>query len=132
MEPIRDENKNELKEEEIYYIAKNMYDKFKLINKSDYNLKLEEQKLELKKTIDKLTAFAYENNRKLARNKNKEKNNSDKNDKKKKKENNKNTINETVNKDSLDDQKVSPNKNEVTQEEVDEFCKLMKEYEYKK
>ena len=132
MEPIRDENKNELKEEEIYYIAKNMYDKFKLINKSDYNLKLEEQKLELKKTIDKLTAFAYENNRKLARNKNKEKNNSDKNDKKKKKENNKNTINETDNKDSLDDQNVSPNKNEVTQEEVDEFCKLMKEYEYRK
>ena len=131
-EPIRNENKNEIEEEEIYYVAKNMYDKFKLINKSEYNLKIEEQNLKIKKTLDKLTAFAYEKNKKLARNKNKDKNKSDKNDKKKKKDNNKNTINETDNKNDEDEQKVNPIDKEVTQEEIDDLCKLMKEYEYRK
>lgn len=131
-EPIRDENKNELKEEEIYYVAKNMYDKFKLINKSEYDLKIEEQKLELKKIIDKLTAFAYEKRKKLTRNKNKEKNKSDKNDKKKKNENNTNTKNEGDNKDNEDEKNATPNENEVTQEEIDDFCKLMNEFEYRK
>ena len=131
-DPIRDENKNELEEEEIYYVAKNMYDKFKLINKSEYNLKLEEKKLELKKIIDRLTAFAYEKDKKLARNKNKEKNKQDKNDKKKKKDNNKNIISEADNKDNADEKNNTPNKNEVTQEEIDDFCSLMNEYEYRK
>ena len=128
MDPICNENKNELKEEEIFYVAKSMYDKFKLIDKSEYDLKIEEQKLQLKKIIDKLTAFAYKN--KLARNKQKEKNISDKSNKKKK--NNKNAIKEDDIKDNEEEEKVNPNEIEVTQEEIDDFCQFMKIIEYRK
>ena len=50
-------NKDLLEEEDIYFIIKNMYDKFIYINKSDYDLQNEEKKIIIKKIIDKLTSF---------------------------------------------------------------------------
>lgn len=57
-EVIKNPDNNNLKEEEIYFIVKNMYDKFDLIKK-EYILEIEYKKMELKKIIDKLFSFCY-------------------------------------------------------------------------
>jgi len=56
---INNDYKNNLDEEGIFFVTKNMYEKFKLINKNNYNLVVEEKLLEIKKTFDKLTAYGF-------------------------------------------------------------------------
>ena len=48
-----------LQEEDIFYIVKKMYN-FKLIDQSNYVIKIEKEKLKLKEKIDKLTRYASE------------------------------------------------------------------------
>ena len=50
-------DKDYLEEEDIYYIIKNMYEKFKLINRDNYNLEVEAKKLEIKEIFNKLISF---------------------------------------------------------------------------
>ena len=38
-------NKDLLDEEEIFFIVKNMYEKFKIINRNNYDLEIEEKKI---------------------------------------------------------------------------------------
>ena len=52
--------KYKLDEEGIFFVTKNMYENFKLIDKNNYNLAFEEKLLEIKKTFDKLTSFGFQ------------------------------------------------------------------------
>jgi hypothetical protein len=54
---IQNDYKYNLDEEGIFFVTKNMYEKFKLINKNNYNLDVEEKLLRIKKAFDKLTAY---------------------------------------------------------------------------
>ena len=51
-------DKDLLNEEDIFNIVKIMFNQFKLINQDNYNLKVEEKKLEINKIIEKLIIFA--------------------------------------------------------------------------
>ena len=62
---IQHDYKNNLDEEGIFFVTKNMYEKFKLINKNNYNLTIEEKLLEIKKTFDKLTVYGFQKKRNL-------------------------------------------------------------------
>ena len=110
-------NKALLTEEEIFYIAKNMFEKFKLINKNNYDLKIEEKKLELKKIINKLIAFGAtkKNNLKIGSS------NSNKEIPKLTMKENKNIIN-----------KKEKEKIVITKEEVDYLCGYMKDKVYQR
>jgi len=57
---VHNDYKNNLDEEGIFFVTKNMYEKFKLINKNNYNLVIEEKLLKIKKTFDKLTAYGFQ------------------------------------------------------------------------
>ena len=61
---IQQDYKNNLDEEGIFFVTKNMYEKFKLINKNNYNLTIEEKLLEIKKTFDKLTVYGFQKKKK--------------------------------------------------------------------
>jgi len=61
---------NELSDKEICFIVKNMYNNFKLINKTKYNVEIAEKQFKLKKIIDKLFSYGY-----IKKNDNKEKKN---------------------------------------------------------
>ena len=61
---IQHDYKNNLDEEGIFFVTKNMYEKFKLINKNNYNLTIEEKLLEIKKTFDKLTVYGFQKKKK--------------------------------------------------------------------
>ena len=50
-------DKDYLEEEDIYFLIKNMYEKFELINKNNYNLEIEAKKLEIKEIFNKLISF---------------------------------------------------------------------------
>ena len=56
---------NSLDEEEIFYIVKIMFDKFELIKKDNFDLKIEEKKIELKKIFDKLIYLIPQRNSSL-------------------------------------------------------------------
>jgi len=56
---LTSEEKDLLEEEDIFYIVKKMYN-FKLIDQSNYVIKIEKEKLKLKEKIDKLTRYAIE------------------------------------------------------------------------
>ena len=103
-EVIQSENENIMDDEELYFIAKTMYEKFKLINRNIYILDTEKMKFKLKKTIDKLTSY---------------------NDK------NKRTIVKNI-WDIADDDKDEKNNGKLTKEEIDNFCKFMNEKSYRK
>ena len=103
-EVIKSENENIMDDEELYFIAKTMYEKFKLINRNLYILDTEKMKFKLKKTIDKLTSY---------------------NDK------NKRTIVKNI-WDIADDDKDEKNNGKLTKEEIDNFCKFMNEKSYRK
>ena len=61
---IHEDYKYSLGEEGIFFVTKNMYEKFKLINKNNYNLTVEEKLLEIKKTFDKLTEYGFQRKKK--------------------------------------------------------------------
>ena len=124
------DNKDLLNEEEIYFIVKFMYEKFKLINKSKYDLAIEGQKLELKKIIDKMTDL-----------KKKKKSTSDSIDNNSwnflvdETIENENIMNKEDNinnnkKDNIDEKLTINNNIQVTKEEVDYLCTFMKEKVY--
>ena len=58
-EVLNNEKKEELSDKEIFFIAKTMYSNFKFINRSKYNLEIEEKQFELNKIINKLFLFGY-------------------------------------------------------------------------
>ena len=100
-----------LTEEEIFFIVQNMYKEYMLINKSKYDLKVEEKKLEFKQLIIKL--LDYSNKVKLLFNLK-----GNKDPEIKKVENNNNNNN--------NEQK------EITKEEIDYLCKEMSNEELRK
>ena len=51
-------DKDWLEEEDIFFVMRNMHEKFKLINKKNYNLQIEENKLEIKKIFNKIISYA--------------------------------------------------------------------------
>ena len=103
-EVIQSENEHIMEDEELYFIAKTMYEKFKLINRNLYILNIEKVKFKLKKTIDKLTSY---------------------------KENNKKKIVENIWNIS-DDDNDDENDGKLTKEEIGNFCKYMNEKSYRK
>lgn len=102
-EVIQSENENVMDDEELYFIAKTMYEKFKFINRSLYILNDEKVKFKLRKTIDKLTSY---------------------------KKNNNNNKNDQKIWDFLDDDNDDKNNEKLTKEEIDDFCKFMNEKSY--
>ena len=56
---LTSEEKELLQEEDIFYIVKKMYN-FKIIDQSNYVIKIEKEKLKLKEKIDKLTRYGNE------------------------------------------------------------------------
>ena len=103
-EVIQSENKNIMDDEELYFIAKTMYEKFKLINKNLYILDTEKMKFKLKKTIDKLTSYNDNNKKEMVKNI----------------------------WDIVDDDSDEKNNGKLTKEEIDNFCKFMNEKSYRK
>ena len=102
-EVIQSENENIMDDEELYFIAKIMYEKFKLINRNIYILDTEKMKFKLKKTIDKLTSYNDKNQKKIVKNI----------------------------WDIGDDDKDEQNNGKLTKEEIDNFCKFMNEKSYR-
>ena len=103
-EVLQNENENIMDDEELFFIAKTMYEKFRLINRNLYILDTEKMKFKLKKTIDKLTSY---------------------NDNKKKQ------IVKNIWL-ILDDDNEDENNGKLTKEEIDNFCKFMNEKSYRK
>ena len=103
-EVIQSENEKIMEDEELYFIAKTMYEKFKLINKNLYILDTEKMKFKLKKTIDKLTSYNDNNKKKIDKNI------------------------WLILEDDNDEQ----NNEKLTKEEIDNFCKFMDEKSYRK
>ena len=103
-EVIQSENENIMDDEELFFIAKTMYEKFRLINRNLYILDTEKMKFKLKKTIDKLTSY---------------------NDNKKKQ------IVKNIWL-ILDDDNEDENNEKLNKEEIDNFCKFMNEKSYRK
>ena len=58
-EVLNNGKKEELSDKEICFIAKTMYNNFKFINKSKYNVEIAEKQFKLKKIIDKLFSYGY-------------------------------------------------------------------------
>ena len=105
------ENLNNIKKdllngEEIFSIAKFMFDKFKLINRDNYDLKIEGKKLELKKIIDKLLSYGQTKKNNL-------------------KSNNKKSENIHTN-------KKKDNSIKIKQEEIDNLCECMNDKIYQR
>ena len=114
-----DEKKEELDEKDIFFIAKKMYN-FEYVNKKNYILNIESEKLKMKNVINKLTF--YSKVQKISSS------NSDDKDIK-------NEINENdhINKEENNYEKNKINKKEekLTQEEIDYLCKLMNKRDYR-
>ena len=94
------ENKNikkrdDFEEEDIFYIVKKMYN-FEFVNKNEYKLDIEKEKLKLKTKIDKLTTYPKYRKEKLSKN---NVHTMEEIDKRSNKENN----NDTENKDNIDE-----------------------------
>jgi hypothetical protein len=53
------DNNEKLSDKEICFIVKIMYNNFKLINKTKYNVEIAEKQFKLKKIIDKLFSYEY-------------------------------------------------------------------------
>ena len=122
---IIEDEKIQLEEEDIFFIVKNMY-KFDYINKDNYIINIEKEKLHIKEIIDKLIMYSdneSNNNNKLT---NKSKNNVELIDEL---YYNKNSISNTI----LNNNKSNKENKEakITQEEVDYLCKLMHIKEYR-
>ena len=137
-------NKDLLDEEDIFFIVKNMYDNFKLINRNKYDLEIEKTKLELKKIIDKIIFLCkiQKNNSEIDKKDNLEKiehenienTEKDKDDNKGDNENkdNKNNIININNKEEKNNLNIKDNFIEISQEEVDYLCKYMNNTIYQK
>ena len=91
-----------LTDEEIFFIVNNMY-QYKLINRSKYDLNIEEKKLELKQLIIKLLSFS-----------------------------NKVLLLYNIQENKNVEIKKEEEKKEITKEEVDYICKEMANEEYRK
>ena len=120
--------KNSLDEQDIFYIAKNMFEKFKLINKDNYYSKTEEKKVELKAIIDKLISFSPSKRGSLTIDiKNiKDSLNEEKNEKNENEEiKSDNCVNNKDNKNII-------NKKNISKEEIDYLCQYMNNKIYQK
>ena len=103
-EVIQSENENIMDDEELFFIAKTMYEKFRLINRNLYILDTEKMKFKLKKTIDKLTSYNENKKKQIVKNI------------------------WLI----LDDDNEDENNGKLTKEEIDNFCKFMNEKSYRK
>ena len=116
---IIDDGKRKLQEEDIFFIVKKMYN-FNYVNKKNYILNIEKEKLKLKDLITKLTSYSKKN----------KKNNTPNPD-------TNNNIIENI--DLISENSVNNNKNkncnssneQITQEEVNYLCKSLKNKEYR-
>ena len=127
---IIDEEKRQLNEEDIFFIVKKMYN-INFVNKKNYIINIEKEKLKLKDLITKLTSYSKKN----------KKNSIDIN--KKKLDMNNNIIKniDLINENSVNNKKKLKDTNnnynntntseEITQEEVNYLCKSMKNKEYR-
>ena len=127
---LTDEEKEQLEEEDIFFIVKKMYN-FNYVNKKNYKINIEKEKLKLKDLIDKLKIYA--NYRIINKNKNDNINN------------NNNIIDELYNDNDIeissnivdniyeiDNGEKTINKEEkITEEEIDYLCKSMNVREYR-
>ena len=116
---VTEEKKEELDDKDIFFIAKKMYN-FEYVNKNNYILNIESEKLKMKNVINKLTFYS-----KLYK-----KPSSNSEDKDIKNEINEN---EHINKEENNYEKNKLNKKEekLTQEEIDYLCKLMSKRDYR-
>jgi len=96
-----------LTDEEIFFIVQNMYQEYKLINRNKYDLKIEEEKLKLKPVIKKLLNYSKKNS----------------------KIKNLCKIEEI---EAKNDENNPKEKEELTKEEIDIFCKEMANQELRK
>ena len=103
-EVLQNENENIMDDEELFFIAKTMYEKFRLINRNLYILDTEKMKFKLKKTIDKLTSYNENKKKQIVKNI------------------------WLI----LDDDNEDENNGKLTKEEIDNFCKFMNEKSYRK
>ena len=116
---IIDDGKRKLQEEDIFFIVKKMYN-FNYVNKKNYILNIEKEKLKLKDLLIKLTSYSKKN----------KKNNTPNPD-------TNNNIIENI--DLISENSVNNNKNkncnssneQITQEEVNYLCKSLKNKEYR-
>ena len=119
-------DKDYLEEEDIYYIIKNMYEKFKLINRNNYDLEVESKKLEIKEIFNKLISFGKrKKSMKNNSNKDKEKDNDwnvldESNNEHKDKEINENNKKEQGNKEESQKEVQKEEKKEENKEEKKE------------
>ena len=122
---IIEEEKIQLEEEDIFFIVKNMY-KFDYVNKDNYIINIEKEKLHIKEIIDKLIMYSdneSKNNNKLT----------------KKNKNNEELVGEFYyNRNSISNSILNINKTnkdnkeeKITQEEFDYLCKQMHTKEYR-
>ena len=129
---ITEEEKEQLQEEDIFFIVKKMYN-FNYVNKKNFNINIEKEKLKLKEKIDKLTIYAnYRTINKINIINN----------------NNINIFDEVDNYDDHNDLRISTNivdniyeidkeekpfnkDEEITEEEVNYLCKSMNVREYR-
>ena len=105
-ENLNNIKKDSLNGEEIFSIVKFMFDKFKLINRDNYDIKIEGKKLELKKIIDKLFSYGQTKKNNL-------------------KSNNKNSENTHTN-------KKTDNSIKIKQEEINNLCICMNDKIYQR
>ena len=97
-----------LTEKEIFFITQNMYQQFEFINKKNYDLQIEEKKLELGTIVKKLLNYSNKNS-------------------------NSNKLNETkVNGQKNNGKNKNSESAEITKEEVNLLCKEMSNFEFRK
>ena len=122
LEIMTDNPSINLTDEDVFYIVKKMYN-FNFINKKDYILNIEKEKLQLQKKIDILTSFSKYKINNLKKNNNNKNDNKEDDDKNKKEEDKKNEIKEEDDNNKND----SNNKNEIREEEEEEEDKDKKD-----
>ena len=118
---IIEDEKIQLEEEDIFFIVKNMY-KFDYINRNNYIINIEKEKLKIKEIIDKLIIYSDD-----------ESNNSEYLNKKNK--NNMIIDDLYYNRNSISNSILNNNNSnkeeKITQEDIDYLCKLMHIKEYR-
>ena len=115
---IRNSNLKKIDDKEIFYVARKM-NNFEYIDKKEYVLEIEKEKLKLRDKLFKLFYYA---------NQNKVKKNNDKNNENKLNNNNENKDN-APEEDKLDNNEKK--EEEPNQEDLNYICKLMKKKDYR-
>ena len=136
-EIVNNNIRDNLDDEDILYIVKKMYN-FDFVNKKDYIIKIEKEKLKLKEKIDKLTSYSkYRktiSNEKNTNNPITEKDDVNKNNNEDKDNNltdNIDDINKIENNEKIKENYIIKKDEEPTEEDIKYICKLMPIKEYR-